>query len=171
MAEPVAWQLLQRVQTDLAAIVGSGGAPYWYTPTAVYIVTTWNDPRLFDESLASPAVIYAIRRQDRTLRRMQTGDLSTGPIDHADVELNVLVSQRFNPSSPSDTPAGAQIVERMAADVLRKLAFEDPSLNDLVDDVYAQGGADDSVIEDAPAGWVTGVLNFRVAYDHAASAP
>jgi hypothetical protein len=174
VAEPVLWQILERLQADLAAIVGDGGVSHFETPDRVLVVTTWNDLRLWDTSVGTTAkgVIYGIRRAGRNHAEESTGDNSTGGNVKATVEVRVLVNQRFNPASPEDVPGGAQVVERMLRDVVRKLLFEDVNLGGLANNVAIVGqGADDEVIEDTEAGWATGELVFHVEYTYQASAP
>lgn len=175
MAEPRMYRILQRIQSKLQEIVGTGGNPYHYTPEKVHVVRTWNDPRLFDDSVgASPTegVIYAIRRVDRNHQYDTTGDGVQGCNLQASVDVVVLVSKKFNPSSPDDAPDGALVVERMLHDVARKLFFEDPGMGDEADTLAAAGaGADDSVIDDAPAGWAAAQIAFRVDYTYPAVEP
>jgi hypothetical protein len=75
---------------------------------------------------------------------------------------------RRNPES--DTTSEALVLERMLADVHRKLGLEDPGLGGLVDgdDVYP---ADDAIVEDAPGNWSCAQVTLRVAYEYAAVRP
>lgn len=163
------YQVLQRVQTDLAAILADGGASYWYTPAAVHVVKTWDDERLWDPSRQ---VIYAVRREARHHEEESTGSNATGGYMAAAVDIHILVSQVFTPSAPTDTPDEVLVVERMERDVLRKLLFEDVKLGGLVNNIALAGeGIDDTVIENAPAGWACGEITFRAGYTYPAVAP
>lgn len=173
-ADPKVWTILDRVRADLAAI--TAGANYHYTPHLVKVVRAWQESD-FDESQGGdvttggePATIYLVFRGARTIERQSTGDSTTGPHDAATVEIGVLVARRFVASSSSDTPVEALVVERMLADVIRKLTHEDPGLGVTVDadDVLA---ADETQIEDMPPGWACGALKFQVDYQYFSSAP
>jgi hypothetical protein len=171
-ADPKLYTILERVRTDLAAIVA--GADYYYTPHAVRIVRAWPDDGapVWDETLGTdaktdPATIYFVKRELRHIERDSTGDSTTGDHPTATVELSIMVCRR-NPES--DTTSEALVLERMLADVHRKLGFEDPGLGGLVDgdDVYP---ADDAIVEDAPGNWSCAQVTLRVAYEYAAVRP
>jgi hypothetical protein len=172
MAEPLVYQVLQKVQALLVAIVADGGAAYWYTPAVVLIVPPgeppWSDARLWDESVAG--AIYGVCRTSSMHSRRNTGDNTNGPRDMATLTIEVLVAQRFVASSPTDTPDLALITERMLRDVLRKLAFEGPGLGVAIDadDVLA---SETALVINAPPGWAAGVAQFQVVYDYFSSAP
>jgi hypothetical protein len=163
-ADPKVWTILDRLRADLAAVVAD--ANHHYHPHLVKVVRVFvlED---FDESLGTgagdPATIYLVRRGGRTIQRDSTGDNTTGPRDKATVEIQVLVAQRFTASSDSDTPTEALVVERMLADVIRVLTFEDPGLGISIDsdDVLT---ADDTEVEEMPPGWAVAVIRFQVSY-------
>lgn len=176
-AEPILWQVLDRVRSTLAGI--AAGSNYWQTPHAVYVVSSFeNDERLYDSSLGDlaggdPATIYAVRRFDRNTLRLESGDATSGDRPRATVEIGVLVSQQHVPSAATDTPTGAQVLERLCADVLRALMFADPGLGSgvVANDVAWESGVDDTITIDAPEGWIAAGLIFRVAYSFFSSRP
>lgn len=174
-AEPKLWTVLDTVRADLAAIVA--GSSYWYTPHRVQVIRGGQgefDASALDESLgagsADPPTCYLVRRGTRRLSRQQTGTAAQGSRDRATVGVQVLVAQRFSPSTDADTPTEALVIERMLADVIRALSFVDPGLGVSIDgdDVF---GADDSPLEEMPEGWAIGVVSFEVSYDYFSSAP
>lgn len=174
-ADPKLYTILDRVRADLAAI--TAGADYHYTPHLVKVVRAWDEVKL-DTSLGldtvtDPPTVYFVRREDRHIERDSTGDATNGDRPEATVDVSVLVCRRNTPSTDADTPTEALILERMLADVHRKLAFEDPGLGSSIDsdDVYAEGGVDDTVIENAPEGWICAQVTFRVAYQYFSSRP
>lgn len=161
-----------------ADLVGLGGASYWFTPDQVYLVTSWDDRRLWNTNAGAAGnqypTIYAVRRHDRNHRRDATGDNAGGDNPTGTVDVSVLVSRYLPQTMPPDpaVPDQVQTLERMLADVLRLFSFQDSGLTaELVDDVGDAGGWDDTVMEDAPDGWVAGVLMFRVPYQYKSTAP
>lgn len=177
-ADPKIWTLLDRIRQNLASI--TAGANYNYTPHRVAIVRggdgVWPTGQL-DPSLGAgagdPPTIYLIRRGQRRFGRKSTGDVVNGPRDQAMASIDVQVNQMSAPSSPADTPTEALVVERMCADVIRKLAYEDPGLGAVIDadDVLAADDAvfDDSAITSVP--WIQAQLTFQVTYDYYSTAP
>lgn len=175
-ADPVLWQVLGRVKATLEAIVA--GANYHITPHAVYIVRTFEDGRLYNPALGNlgggfPATIIGIRRFDVNTQRHSSGDATSGDRCESVADIGILVSQYHNPSSPDDEPTEAKIIEQLRADVIRAMAFVDPGLGASVeaDDVLANGGLDDSVVEDVPDGWIACGMTFRVRWQFFSSRP
>jgi hypothetical protein len=173
-ADPLLWDVLERIQATLAAI--TAGANYFYTPHLVAIVRTANDRRLFDPSLGNlagddPPTIYAVRRNTATTLRHSSGDNTSGDHLQTTVEIGVLVARQNVPSTDADTPTEAQVLEQMRADVMRALTFVDPALGVLDADDTATEGVEDDVWDDPPEGWIALELTFRVRFQYPASRP
>lgn len=178
--EPAAWIALEKIRTNLAAI--TAGSAYWYTPHLVQIVRGGQgefDADALDETLGKwnpgqgdhdPATCYLIRRGSRHLGRQQTGTASQGSRDRATLAVQILVAQRFSPSTDLETPTEALVIERLLADLMRALAFIDPGLGASIDadDVY---GADDAPLDEMPVNWAMGVIQLEVSYDYFAERP
>lgn len=174
-ADPLVWDILERIQATLAAI--TAGANYFYTPHLVAIVRTADDLRLFDPSLGdvnggTPPVIYAVRRNTAVTARHSSGDSVSGDHLQTTVEIGVLCTRMHVPSTAADTPTEAQVLEQMRADVLRALTFVDPALGVLdADDTAVDGGVEDDVWDNPPEGWVALEMTFRVRFQYPASRP
>lgn len=173
-ADPLLWDVLERIQATLAGI--TAGANYFYTPHLVAIVRTADDLRLFNPALGSvnagdPPTIYAVRRNAATTARHSSGDNTSGDHLQTTVEIGVLCTRMHVPSTDADTPTEAQVLEQMRADVLRALTFVDPALGVLDADDTATDGVEDDVWDNPPDGWIALEMTFRVRFQYPASRP
>lgn len=169
MAESIHWQIVEAIRAKLAAIAGDGGATYWYTPTHVLRVSSW-ERMLADSSLEQ---ILALRAQEETHGEEGTGSLSTGGSVRTRAELTLLMLRRderdtTNPFEEA-SPTREQIVDRMVRDVLRAL-WDDVTLGGLAINVVAGSFIVDRDVA-VEGKWAVAEARFAVDYDYLAKTP
>ncbi len=170
MAEPIHEQIMAAIKTLLAGIVGTGGAPYWYTPSAVIRAPSFHGGCLD----TAQDVIYVIV-PDRTLRRKESTRTLLGQI-----EFDVVAVKRLPTSYADQNPfaaAAGTIREtyqaRLAADVERKL-IADPALASLqgLGVSRLEITSDDRSAEDtALEGWACAFLRTACEYRYGFATP
>jgi hypothetical protein len=174
MAESKPEQIKARLAEVLRAIVGDGGTTYWQTPSAVYRCWgRWSDEML-QKSLATPAVIYAVRSgTHRTL------EYTTGGGTRGELEVFILLAradQAPNVAPAKETaPIRDTLAERMERDVVKALLTDvnlrGTSSQGLVDNVMGADGITSQDIPDVEGGWIVRELHMVMEYQTLGSAP
>lgn len=163
MAESIHYQVLEAIQSRLAAIAGDGGSTYWYTPDKTVRCT------VYDRLLADPSAgdqIYAVRAGEERHQEETAQSVA------AEAEVFVLMLRRT--AEVDESPFGpdgglkAREQDRMAQDILRKL-WSDPTLGGLVNNV-----AGDRLYLDRDVdieGWACVEARFTVFYSYDKGTP
>lgn len=170
MAESKAERIVAALRTALAAIVGDGGATYWYTVNACVRAAAWENSCL-DETIATDATIYVLVPDTRETIRHTIGGAATG---HRRCILNVdlVLAHRYRLSDKphvSETPKRWTVQERLIRDALTRIE-SDEGLSGLclaIDTPTASIAADETWIE----GWAVAFQRLAIMYDYTAGTP
>lgn len=158
------------IRTLLAGITGTGGSPYWYTPSVVVRAPSFHGGCLD----AAYDVIYVIV-PDRTLRRKETSRTVLGQL-----EFDVVAVKRLPTTYADQNPfaAAAGVIRetyqaRLAGDVERRL-IADPTLASFqgLGVSRLEVTADDRSAEDtALEGWACAFLRVACEYRYGFATP
>lgn len=174
MAEPISEQILATLQTDLAGIVGDGGATYWYTVHKALRAPAFTSECL-DESLGSdtaPGTIYTLVPDEEEPDR----PAAMARVRLVDLPVDLVVAQRFmpadeNPFNPP-SPMRETIQRRLVRDAKRRL-WADGKGGEV-------GGlaitTEIPIVDMSPEttffeGWVAAFLHLRITYQYVETAP
>ena len=158
MAESIAEQIAAALQTSLAAIVGDGGATYWYTPSVVLRVSFFPQGFMFEPAAGPVQYVLSPGGEDIIEERTSQGAAA----EHEFVlQVAMLLDAPTENPYIEATPIRATVVNRLVRDAVRKL-LSDVVLGGLVGNVVTTSLAIDR--EQYDPRWAMAQIRFTVSY-------